>query len=260
MKLKLSVKKLLLGFLFVIIIAISAVSCKMIYEINKPLGKHTKVVNTSQFKTISGKLAIKNINVLSENSELMIPNQTVLINESTIISIGDAVPIPNDYNIIDGDNKYLIPGLIDSHVHLKKSKNDLLLYLANGITYIGEMTGMKEHFTYAKEIGDSSFLGPRIYIASPKVSSKKTFMATLRSWFERRHQNFTTEKAIRRAIRQYKSKGYKAIKLSSDLYEREFYFALIDEAKKENIPVIGHLPLTSIWKIFILLDSHSYRI
>lgn len=242
MKLKLSVKKLLLGFLFVIIIAISAVSCKMIYEINKPLGKHTKVVNTSQFKTISGKLAIKNINVLSENSELMIPNQTVLINESTIISIGDAVPIPNDYNIIDGDNKYLIPGLIDSHVHLKKSKNDLLLYLANGITYIGEMTGMKEHFTYAKEIGDSSFLGPRIYIASPKVSSKKTFMATLRSWFERRHQNFTTEKAIRRAIRQYKSKGYKAIKLSSGLYERELYFALIDEAKKENIPVIGHLP------------------
>ena len=89
-----------------IIIAISAVSCKMIYEINKFLGKHTKVVNTSQFKTISGKLAIKNINVLSENSELMIPNQTVLINESTIISIGDAVPIPNDYNIIDGANHF----------------------------------------------------------------------------------------------------------------------------------------------------------
>lgn len=242
MKPRSSIKKILTSILLVVVIALTVISYKMIYEINKPLGKHIEVVDTSQFKSISGKFAIKNINVLSENSEVMIPHQSVLIKGNTIESIGDSIHIPKDYFVVDGTNKYLIPGLIDSHVHIKKSKNDLLLYLANGITYVGEMTGMKEHFTYAKEIEKGSFLGPRMYIASPKVSSEKTFMTTLRSWFESRQQNFTSEKAIRKAVSDYKAKGYQAIKLSSGLYERDFYFALIDEAKKENIPVIGHLP------------------
>lgn len=242
MKFKLSIKKWALGFLFLIIITVTTVSCKMMSEINHALGAHTEVVNTSQFEVTSGKLAIENINVLSENSEVMIPNQTVLINGNIIETIGDSISIPNDYYVINGTNKYLIPGLIDSHVHVKKSKNDLLLYLANGITYIGEMTGMKEHFEYAEEIEEGTFLGPRMYIASPKVNSKKGIKAKFRSWFERRHQNYTTPKAARRAVRQYKAKGYKAIKLASELFDRDIYFALIDEAKKENIPVIGHLP------------------
>ena len=242
MKLKSSIKKWVIVFLTLLVIALTTVSCGMLSEINHALGAHTEVVNTSQFKVTFGKLAIKNINVLSENSEVMIPNQTVLINGSKIESISDSIAIPNDYDIIDGTNKFLIPGLIDSHVHIKKSKNDLLLYLANGITHVGEMTGMKEHFEYAKEIEEGSFLGPRMYIASPKVSSEKGIKVKFRSWFERRQQNYPTPKAAIKAVRKYKKKGYKAIKLASQLFDRDIYFAVIDEAKKQNIPVIGHLP------------------
>lgn len=242
MTFKSSIKKWALGFLFLIIIAVTAISCKMMSEINHALGKHTEVVDTSQFEVISGKLAITNVSVLSSNSELMIPNQTVLINDSKIEAIEDSISIPNEYYIIDGTNKYLIPGLIDSHVHIKKSKNDFLLYLANGITQVGEMTGMREHFEYAKEIEEGVFLGPRMYIASPKVSSEKGIKVKFRSWFERRQQNYPTEKSARRAVRKYKSQGYKAIKLASQLFDRDIYFAVIDEAKKQDIPVIGHLP------------------
>ena len=243
MTLRSSIKKSLVLILVCGLIAGTVVSCGMLSEINKTLGGHVDVVDTAQFSYKYGKLAIKDITMLSEDGTSMLPNQTILIKNTKIDAIGDAISIPNDYEIIDGNGKYVIPGLIDSHVHVKRSKNDLLLYLANGITYIGEMTGMKEHFKYAEDIEEGTFLGPRMYIASPKVSSQKGMQATFRSWFERRHQNFTSEKAIRKAVRNYKAKGYKAIKLSSDLYEKELYLALIDEAKKENIPVIGHLPV-----------------
>lgn len=243
MLLKSLIKKSLISLLTLAIIGGIIVSYIMLSEVDKTLGGHVEVVDTSQLSFTFGKLAIKDITVLSEDGRTMLPNHTVLIKNTKIEALGDSINIPNDYEIIDGRGKYLIPGLIDAHVHLKKSKNDLLLYLANGITQVGEMTGMKEHFKYAKDIEDGTFLGPRIYIASPKVSSQKGFKATFRSWFERRHQNFTSQKAIREAVRDYKKEGYKAIKLSSHLFEKEMYLALIDEAKKENIPVIGHLPI-----------------
>lgn len=237
-----SIKKWSLGFLILFVIITTTVSCGMLSQINRSLGGHVDIVDVAQFKVTSGKLAIKNISVLSVDSESMIPNQTVLINGNLIESIGDSISISEDYHIIDGTGKYLIPGLIDSHVHIKKSKNDFLLYLANGITQVGEMTGMREHFEYAKEIEEGTYLGPRLYIASPKVSSEKGIKYKFRSWFERRQQNYPTEKAARRAVRKYKAQGYKAIKLASQLFDRDIYFAVIDEAKKQNIPVIGHLP------------------
>ncbi|WP_299675848.1 amidohydrolase family protein [uncultured Tenacibaculum sp.] len=236
------VKKWILGIFSIILLVDFGVYFHFQSEINHVLGAHTEIIDTSQFKTISGKLAITNVNILSTNSEVMIPNQTVLVEDKKIIAIhSDSIPVANDFHKIDGHNKYLIPGLIDSHVHLKKSKNDLLLYIANGITHVGEMTGMKEHFEYQKEI-DNGAIGPNIYIASPKLSSQKGMKANFRSWMERRHQNYTTPKAARKAVHYYKNKGYKAIKLSSDLNKTNYY-AVIDEAKKINIPVIGHLPI-----------------
>ena len=203
MSLKSLINKSLIALVSLTIVGGVVVSYIMLSEVDKTLGGHVEVVDTSQFSYTYGKLAIKDISILSEDGHTMLTNHTVLIKNTKIEALGDSIAIPNDYEVIDGQGKYLIPGLIDSHVHLKKSKNDLLLYLANGITHVGEMTGMKEHFKYAKDIEDGSFLGPRMYIASPKVSCQEGFQATFRSWFERRHQNFTSEKAIRKAVRNY---------------------------------------------------------
>jgi hypothetical protein len=103
------------------------------------------------------------------------------------------------------------------------------------------MTGMKEHFEWLKDIEEGA-LGPDIFIASPKVNSQEGMGPTFRSWFEKRHQNFTTPLEGRKAVRNYKAMGYDAIKLSSDL-NAEMYAVINDEAKQLGIPVIGHLPV-----------------
>jgi hypothetical protein len=210
-------------------------------HIDHVLGGNTAVVDASQFKTISGLLAITDVNVLSGDSHSMRSHQTVLIKDDKIESIGQGIAIPSNYHVINGANQYLIPGLVDSHVHIKKSKNDLLLYIANGITHIAEMTGMKEHFVYLEQI-KAGAIGPNIYIASPKITSQKGVKPTFRSWFEKRHQNFISPLEGRKAVRKFKSMGYDAIKLSSDL-DRDIYFAINDEAQKLKIPIIGHLPV-----------------
>jgi hypothetical protein len=212
------------------------------HHIDHVLGAHTEVVDISQFSPISDPIAITHANVLSTNADSILANQTVLIRDKKIEAIGADMVVPEGYHVVNANRKFLIPGLVDSHIHLKKSKNDLLLYLANGITHIGEMTGMEHHLDWRQEIKEGA-LGPGIYIASPKMTSEKNLRATLRSRVEKRHQNFPTVEKARKAVRDFKSLGYDAIKLSSFLTP-EIYFAITDEASKQEIDAIGHL---SVW-------------
>ncbi len=235
------IKKSFAGFLL-----LSSISILLAYgyfrnEIDQMLGGNTMVVNTDGISFDSGEIAITNVHVLSEDSNYMRENLTVFLKDRKIIKISNSEQVPVEYKVINGQGRFLIPGLIDSHVHLKKSKNDLLLYIANGVTQIGEMTGMSHHFDYIAEYNQGA-ISPGIYIASPKVTSKSDWFTTVRSMFEQREQNFTTSEAVRKAVLDYKEDGYQSIKLSSDM-SSESYFAINDEATKQGIPIIGHLPV-----------------
>lgn len=240
-------KKWVIGSFLFLIVLTTSIYLFFIHEIDHMLGGNTQVVDVSQFKPLSGPFAVHNVQVLSVDSQLMQENQTILINGKKIEYVGSHEAIPNrdwvlkNYQQIDGGGRFVIPGLIDSHVHVKKSKNDLLLYLANGVTQIGEMTGMSQHFDYLDEINNHG-VGPQMFIASPKINSRTDIGAMFRSAFEKRHKSFVTPNQIKKAIQQYKAAGYQAIKLSSDL-NREIYYEINSEAKRQRMVVIGHLPV-----------------
>ncbi|MFA6517944.1 MAG: amidohydrolase, partial [Bacteroidia bacterium] len=60
---------------------------------------------------------IRHVNIIPMTAEnKVIENATVLIRGNHIISINGAVP--DSAEIIDGKGKWLIPGLIDMHVHI----------------------------------------------------------------------------------------------------------------------------------------------
>jgi hypothetical protein len=234
-----SIKKLI-TVTFTILITLSVISCFGIKsEIKQHLGEKTERVQPSIFKTHSGPLAIRNVNVLSADCLEMLDSLTVLIKDHKIIEINENVDIPSEYKIIDGTGQYLIPGLVDSHVHNKSSKNDLLLFLANGVTHVSEMFGQEEHLKWRKEAQDGA-LSPRIYVATRKIGSQKGLVRKIKSTFFGSQSNFRTSEKARKAVRDYKKQGYDAIKLSSFL-NAEIYYALTDEAKKQGIPAIGHL-------------------
>src|SRR5689334_13814641 len=65
-------------------------------------------------------VAFVGVNVVPMDRERILENQTVLVRDGRIQKIGAAnkVKIPADALRIEGQGKYLMPGLTDMHVHL----------------------------------------------------------------------------------------------------------------------------------------------
>ena len=213
------------------------------HELNKVLGKSTEVVNISSIVKPSKVIQIKNANVLSEDCTHFIKNQDVLIQDGIIVSLSKNQPLHNAATIIDGTNKYLIPGLVDSHVHLKESKNDLFLYLVNGVTYVREMAGQPVNLEWRKSIQKNS-IGPGMFIASPPIFSENGLTGYYYSW-TRHSINYSNKKDAQKAIKKIKEQGYNAIKMYG-FVNPEMFKTTVEIARENHIPVIGHIPLVNL--------------
>src|SRR5678815_2319081 len=65
-------------------------------------------------------LIIRGVTLIDGNGGAPLPNATVVVEGARItrVSVGD-VAAPAGARVIDGRGKFLIPGLIDVHVHLR---------------------------------------------------------------------------------------------------------------------------------------------
>lgn len=94
-------------------------------------------------------VAIRHVTVIDGTGAAPLPDATVVIRSRHIESITPArrVRIPAGAVVIDGVGKYLIPGLIDTHVHIaaladtSKIERFLALALAYGVTGIRDASG-----------------------------------------------------------------------------------------------------------------------
>ncbi|MBL1221781.1 hypothetical protein JET18_13095 [Chryseobacterium sp. L7] len=217
------------------------------HELNKVLGKSTRVIDLSSLIKPSPLVQIRNVNVLSEDCTHFMNNQDVLIKDGIILQLGTNQPVNKGASIIDGTGKYLIPGLVDSHVHVKESKNDLFLYLANGVTYIREMAGQPVILEWRKAIRKSG-LGPRMFVASPPIFSEAGVAGYYYGW-TRHSVNYSNKKAAYQAIKKIKKQGYDAIKMYG-FVNPEMFETTIQIADENNIPVIGHIPMVNLDAFF----------
>lgn len=68
-------------------------------------------------------LAIVNVNLVDVESSKVLPSQTVLVRDGKIVKLGPAARTKPSAGatVIDGTGKYLMPGLVDAHVHFFQS-------------------------------------------------------------------------------------------------------------------------------------------
>ena len=142
---------------------------------------------------------------------------------------------------IDGKGKFLIPGLWDMHVHMvfgdwfpRGKEVTLPLFIANGITGVRDMGGELEVLQqWRKEIAAGTLIGPRMVISGPMLDGPQPrFPSSIA---------ITTPDDGRRAVDDLKRRGADFIKLQS-LIPREAVFAIADEARKQGISFVGHVP------------------
>src|SRR5271165_4902840 len=183
-----------------------------------------------------GTLVFIHVTVIDATGSPAKGDSTVVIVGDRIAQIGtggDVLP-PENAEVIDGTGKFLIPGLWDMHTHTLYYKEDQPLFIANGVTGIRVMWGFPMHHEWRKEIEAGTLLGPRMLIASSIIDGPKP----------RQEGSISVANASEARLAVIKSKGEGAdfIKVYEYL-PRDAYFAIADEAKKQGIPFVGHVPL-----------------
>lgn len=188
-------------------------------------------------------LAITHVAVIDMTGAGPLVDQTVVIEKQHITSLGpsDKTAIPRGARIFDAHGKFLIPGLVDMHVHLTAAGEPdgsrrfiLPLLVANGITGVRDMGGYLESLVpLRKEIGEGKRLAPQIitpgpYLDGPSPSFQPSLIITNRAEADD-------------AVRQLVARGVDFIKVQS-LLSREAYFAIARAAQHEHISFVGHVP------------------
>jgi hypothetical protein len=181
------------------------------------------------------RLAITNVNVVDVTSGAVLPTRTVVITGDTITDISDGAA-PAGIEIVQGQGKFLIPGLWDMHAHIQgRERGWLALYVANGVTGIRDMGGDLEPILASRAATASGrVLGPQIIAAGPILDDAPG------DWpLRMRVRNAEQGRA---AVQLLKRRGVDLIKVHN-FTPRDAFLAIADEARRQNLPVAGHVPL-----------------
>ena len=177
-------------------------------------------------------ISIIHATVVDIASGKKLPDQTVLVQGDRILSVAafDSTN-PSQGRAIDAHGGFLIPGLWDMHVHIQDLE-DLPLYVANGVTGVRLMFGSK-HTPSLRAKLDGVQVAPEVIFGSAIVDGDPPVWEG--SIIIKKPED------ARRTVDEIKADGADFVKIYNDI-PRDAYFALANEARKQNIPFAGHLP------------------
>lgn len=146
-------------------------------------------------------VAIVGVSVVDVRSAELRPDQTVVVQDGRIARVAPAtqVDVPEKIEVLPGEGRFLIPGLIDAHVHLFQSgglftrpdvidltdvrpypeeinrirrslEESFARYIASGVTGIIDMGGPMWTFD-ARETAEDMARAPRVAVAGPLLGT-----------------------------------------------------------------------------------------
>lgn len=193
---------------------------------------------------VSPELHIEDITVIDVKGGPPQPHRCVIVQSDRISDVADEEKCERQHGQatrVDGKGKFLIPGLWDMHVHMvfgdwfpRGKEVTLPLFIANGITGVRDMGGELDALQqWRKEISAGRLTGPRIVTSGPMLDGPQPrFPSSIA---------IKTPEDGRRAVEDLTKRGADFIKLQS-LIPRDAVFAIADEARKQRITFVGHVP------------------
>lgn len=159
--------------------------------------------------------------------------QTVLVENGRITRVGPAaqVAIPEAAVVIEAGGAYLLPGLADMHVHLRRE--DVPAYLASGITTVRNMWGHPAIQSIQAEVEAETLPAPTVYSTSPGLDQEPV------------HWPYTQLVAepgeAERIVAEQVAAGWPTLKIYQDLTP-EVYDAIVAAAAAQGVDFVGHVP------------------
>ena len=154
----------------------------------------TKSVEEHTLSGINGipeVLVIVGANIIDVQNRAIHENRTIICRDGKICEIGPApsVSVPEKATVIALPGRYIIPGLIDAHVHLahpgvddygristksmtKKYLQRSYLTLRSGVTTIRNMPGSFGYsiLKFRDQVNKGKYIGPRIFASGPALT------------------------------------------------------------------------------------------
>lgn len=197
-------------------------------------------------KVPAGVIAIEHVRVIDGTGAPAKADQTILISDGKITTIGNAgsVQVPAGANRLDFTGYSALPGLVGMHDHLFYPAGGGLyhdmpfsfprLYLAAGVTTI-RTTGNIEPYVdleIKRAIDAGKMAGPKINVTAPYLEGGGTLIAQL-------HQLSGPEDA-RKMVEYWADQGARSFKAYMFITRAELK-AAIDAAHARGLKVTGHL-------------------
>ena len=179
-------------------------------------------------------VAFTNVTVVPMASNRLLSNQTVIVTKDRITAVGptSTTKVPADALRVDGQGKFLMPGLGEMHAHIPSLNqprehidNVLFLYVAAGVTTARGMQGAAGQLDLREAAKRGDIVAPTLYLAGPPFSGGSVNVP---------------EDAVAR-VRQQKAEGWDLLKVLTGL-SRDSYDAMAKTAKEVGIGFAGHVP------------------
>jgi len=217
------------------------------------------------------------------------PDAIILVEDSTIVGVGQGLAVPEGASVVDLAGRWVVPGLVDAHVHFFESgriyNNPKTIDLTDQVSWEQEMAWIYDRLPItlqttlcagvtsaislggpeveyaAKELAQKMDNTPDVYAGHGPITPVPAHLM-FRDWDgEPALRNATTVVEAVEEIRTAVAKGADLIKLGEvgppfDGYEVDYpehVAAMIDEAARYNLPVTMHL--TSVAGYERYLDS-----
>jgi beta-aspartyl-peptidase (threonine type) len=194
-------------------------------------------------------MVLRNASLAALGGNTEMRGQDIFIQDEKITAIRPSGrTLPSDALIIDCAGKWVLPGLIDTHVHLAlrdlrwpEDEQEFMELLSGGVTTVFDLGGRLESLKDIKKKSQTQeWIGPRVlHCGSPLFSEA---VAGLDSATQRLIVKNAGE--VKNAVRQLKNDGVDAIKIDSNV-PTELTKIAIEEAQAQGLLAIGHLVATS---------------
>ena len=198
-------------------------------------------------------LILKNVNIVEVSSGKILKDKSITIKNGNIAKIGRFPNKLKNARILDLNGQYVIPGLIDTHIHvtaphknsIEKTYSHLEYYLKHGITSARDAGGDGGALLQAQtEIRKGNRMGTDVFFSS--------FMAG--DWYYNRGQNIRKDPYssweqrlmpgddLDKAMAEAKACGATGVKLYHS-FDKDFLADVTVAAKRHQLKVWGHTML-----------------
>src|SRR3990172_3410688 len=117
-------------------------------------------------------LVIQGGTLIDGTGKAPVPDAVIVIEKNKIVAVGKrgSVPSPRGARVIEAAGKFILPGLINMHVHWRDWMPEL--FLAHGVTTAVDLSSTEWTLAQKQLLADGRIMGPRLFTTTGAIGGR----------------------------------------------------------------------------------------